>query len=382
MSGLQKKTLSGIKGYGSKRRLIVMLLNSANFLERQRSGNLKRRAEVGHIQRHAIENAMRLSRTDPSYAIPTRNAKNAKNALVIDTAVAAADVSVVTNESNNFYSNFCVDLTEKILAASSSCSIPVACLASSSSSDLLTLMHNRTGHGNLRMLIESAKSKLVTGLQIEDSHIRKFRQDDKHVCDICARAKITRQSFKKNHKVRGKLLGDYISCDIAVFKNCPSREGYLYVIQFLDHATKYCWVYPMKTRDESIEKLRDLVDVQLKRFQVKIKHYHADGAAELIGKQVVQILKREGATYSWNPAETPELNATTERKFRTLGERTLCMILPDCLWTSGGTPMRQVIILLIDYRRRRHVDIKRLTRACLVKFLICHCYEYGGVRLI
>ena len=53
----------------------------------------------------------------------------------------------------------------------------------------------------------------------------------------------------------------------------------------------------------------------MKRFQVKIKHYHADGAAELIGKQVVQILKREGATYS---SETPELNATTERKFRTL----------------------------------------------------------------
>ena len=131
------------------------------------------------------------------------------------------------------------------------------------------------------------------------------------------RAKITRQSFRKFHKVRGKLLGDYISCDIAVFKNCPSREGYLYVIQFLDHATKYCW------RNESIEKQRDLVDVQLKRFQVKIKHYHADGAAELIGKQVVQILKQEGATYSWNPAETP----ATERKFRTLGEKTLCLIL-------------------------------------------------------
>ena len=129
------------------------------------------------------------------------------------------------------------------------------------------------------------------------------------MCDICARGKITRQSFKKNHKVRGKLLG-------AVFRNCQSREGYSYVIQFLDHATKYCWVYPLKTRDESIEKLRDLVDVQLKRFQVTIKHYHADGAAELIGKQVVQILKREGATYSWNPAETPVLNATTERKFK------------------------------------------------------------------
>ena len=108
--------------------------------------------------------------------------------------IAADDECIVIN-NNIVYSNFCFDLTEKMRAASNSCCIPMACVASSSSSDLLTLMHNRTGHGNLRMLIESAKSKLVTGLQIEDSHIRKVRQDDKHVCDICARAKITRQSF-------------------------------------------------------------------------------------------------------------------------------------------------------------------------------------------
>ena len=48
-----------------------------------------------------------------------------------------------------------------------------------------------------------------------------------------------------------------------MLKNCPSRGGYLYVVQFLDHATKWSWVYPMRTRDESIEKLRDVVDVQL-----------------------------------------------------------------------------------------------------------------------
>ena len=76
----------------------------------------------------------------------------------------AADDECIVNNNNIFYSNFCVDLTEKLRRASSSCSIPVACLASSSFSDLLTLMHNRTGHGNLRMLIESAKSKLGTGL--------------------------------------------------------------------------------------------------------------------------------------------------------------------------------------------------------------------------
>ena len=112
-------------------------------------------------------------------------------------------------------------------------------------------------------------------------------------------------SFNKIHAIRGAKLGDNISCDIAVFKNCPSREGFLYVIQFLDHATKYSWVYPMRTRDESIEKLRDLIDVKLKHLGAKICHYHADGGAELISKQVLMLLKREGARYTWNPAETP-----------------------------------------------------------------------------
>ncbi len=117
----------------------------------------------------------------------------------------------------------------------------------------------------MKALIESHKSKLVKGLKIEDSHIRKFNKSDKHVCDVCVRAKITRMAFKKVHAFRAKHLGDYISVEIAVFINCPSREGYRYVVQFLDHATKHSWVYPMTDRDEFIEKLRDFVDVKLRR---------------------------------------------------------------------------------------------------------------------
>ena len=105
----------------------------------------------------------------------------------------------------------------------------------------------------------------------------------------------------------------------------------MYVVQFLDHATKYAWVYPMKTRDEFVEKLRDLIDVKLKSHGVKIKHYHADGGAELISKLVLALLKREGARYTWNPAETPELHSTSERRFRTIGERTLSMLLRSSL---------------------------------------------------
>ncbi len=55
------------------------------------------------------------------------------------------------------------------------------------------------------------------------------------------------------------------------------------------------WVYPMKTRDEYFEKLRYFVDVELRQNNVKIKHYHADGGAEFITKQVLTLLRREGS---------------------------------------------------------------------------------------
>ena len=81
----------------------------------------------------------------------------------------------------------------------------------------------------------------------------------------------------------------------TVFVNCESRQGYKYVACFTDHATKYSWVYPLTTRDEYLDKLRYFIDVELKRHGVKIKHYHADGGAELISKAVLAILKREGS---------------------------------------------------------------------------------------
>ena len=243
----------------------------------------------------------------------------------------SAALAIMSKESTNFK----VDLSENLLE--------VCNLASSRRVNMLRLLHDRTGHGNENMLISAHKEKLITGMKFSDKELRKYALKDIPLCDICARAKITRVSFNKLHKIRGKNIGDYISCDIAVFKNCESRKGYRYVLAFADHATK-CWVYPMKQRNEFPKHFEDLVNVKLRARRVSIKHYHADGGAELIGKSILDSLKKMGATYSWNPADTPELNATSERKFRTLSERCLSMLLQsglpvdfwwDCYETSN-----------------------------------------------
>ena len=77
--------------------------------------------------------------------------------------------------------------------------------------------------GYENMLIAAHKEKLITGIKFSDKELRKYSLKDKQLCDICARAKITKVSFNKLHKIRGKNIGDYISCNIAVFKNQELR---------------------------------------------------------------------------------------------------------------------------------------------------------------
>ena len=98
----------------------------------------------------------------------------------------------------------------------------------------------------------------------------------------------------------------------------------------------------MKNRSDYLVPFTDLIDVKLRALGVKIKHYHADRGAELISKAVIKILQREGSGYTWTPADTPELNSTSERKWRTLTEMCLSILLRsglpvDFWWDAYAT---------------------------------------------
>jgi hypothetical protein len=77
-------------------------------------------------------------------------------------------------------------------------------------------------------LLTSFVKQLVEGVSLPRScFTKKGRTKFKCLCDICARAKIARISFPR---VRDRLIGissgDYVSADILVMLNIPSREGY------------------------------------------------------------------------------------------------------------------------------------------------------------
>jgi hypothetical protein len=195
----------------------------------------------------------------------------------------------------------------------------------SSETDPIQILHERFGHVAHSTIHEACRNKLFEGVDLpRQCYNKKFKCPS--ACHICNRVKVTRRSFRDERKSYATAAGDYISCDMGVFINSPSREGYVYTLVYTDHASKYTWLYGLKTKDQALDCLKHLINVKLPKAGIRMKHYHSDGAGELIGSPTTDYLDSLGITYSCSPRDTPELNGVSERKNRTHNEMTLCML--------------------------------------------------------
>ena len=127
----------------------------------------------------------------------------------------------------------------------------------------------------------------------------------------------------------GLSPGARMSANVLIMQNIPSREGYQYVFFIVDHATKMCWVYPLKTRESKyiLAHLTTFVNEVLPSLNIRLRHFHSDGGAELVAADVLTFLHKSGVTISHSPGDTPQMNSITERWVRSLKEKVLCMLL-------------------------------------------------------
>ena len=96
--------------------------------------------------------------------------------------------------------------------------------------------------------LEAFKHMMFTGSGLERRHLTKQYKESisRHLCKSCAKAKITRRSFQPSGSEASKFL-EKVTADISAYLNCPSCEGYKYVV-LTDAAIKMIWVFSLKTR--------------------------------------------------------------------------------------------------------------------------------------
>ncbi len=184
----------------------------------------------------------------------------------------------------------------------------------SSETDPIQILHEQFGHVVHSTIHEAWRNRLFEGVDLpRDCYNKKFKCPS--ACHICSRVKVTSRDERKQYATKA---GDYISCDMGVFINCPSRDGYLYTLVYTDHASKYTWLYGLKSMDQAWDCLKHLITVRLPKLGIQMKHYHSDGAGELIGAPTTDYLDNMEISYSCSLRDTPELNGVSERKNRTI----------------------------------------------------------------
>ena len=94
--------------------------------------------------------------------------------------------------------------------------------------------HNRVGH----------PSKILNHLISKNLPILSNQHKSSVFCDSCLCSKSHKQPFGGSSlKIRKDL--DLVYFDVWGPSPVKSMDGFSYYVLFVDHYTKYCWLYPM-----------------------------------------------------------------------------------------------------------------------------------------
>ncbi|CAJ2666261.1 unnamed protein product [Trifolium pratense] len=124
-----------------------------------------------------------------------------------------------------------------------------------------------------------------------------------------------------------------------------SIDGLRYYCLFVDHYTRYIWLYPMKLKSDVqsiFPKFKTLVE---NFYQHKIKVLYTDNGGEYIGLR--SFLSTHGISHHTTPPHTPEHNGISERRNRHIAETGLSLLhhagLPLTYWPHAMTTAAYLI---------------------------------------
>lgn len=216
----------------------------------------------------------------------------------------------------------CIEQTEQATCLS---------LHSIPKSDALRLLHNRFGHLNPEAIKQMCKEGLVQGLPSD----LKFDSTE-FSCTHCLMGKSTRLPYNNSEKppvVVGDNLniGDEIVSDTFGPIEPISRNGNRFVIEFIDVASRFAFMFPITSLELVASKyvlLRNLIQTQK---GICIKILHTDGHGSYQSNEILSILAKDGTFHKMRSPYSPEQNSIAERRIRTVVEMARTILLQSCV---------------------------------------------------
>jgi hypothetical protein len=179
-----------------------------------------------------------------------------------------------------------------------------------------SLWHRRFGHAS------SSTLKIMQRNGMIDKKIQIPEQDV--VCETCALAKQTRETFKKEPS--SKDHSGIVCSDVMGPITPVSVSGNRYVVTFIHMGSRLVQVYPMKTKDEVPRKFKEYCEYVKTNTKLVIKTLRSDNGGEYKSKAMTQLCKTMKVKQEFTIPYNPEQNGMAERMNRTLTEMVRCML--------------------------------------------------------
>lgn len=136
-------------------------------------------------------------------------------------------------------------------------------------------------------------------------------------CDVCHRAKQTREPFPlSDHKTES--IGDLIHCDVWSPYRVVSKEGFKYFLTIVDDFSRAVWVYLLKSKTEVGHYITNFIKLIFTQFNKKVKIIRSDNGTEFVNNQLSSLFNDLGMIHQTSCAYTPQQNGIAERKHRHL----------------------------------------------------------------
>jgi hypothetical protein len=132
-------------------------------------------------------------------------------------------------------------------------------------------------------------------------------------CQSCVQAKQPQKPFKSLEENRNLAPLDLVHSDLCEMNGLLTRGGKRYFMTFIDDASRFCYIYLLKSKGEALHYFRIYkadVENQLER---KIKRLHID-RGESSSNNFSQFCAEHGIIHEVTPPYSPQSNGVVERK--------------------------------------------------------------------
>ncbi|CAN1222790.1 Retrovirus-related Pol polyprotein from transposon TNT 1-94 [Linum grandiflorum] len=210
-----------------------------------------------------------------------------------------------------------------------------------SSEQLWHLWHSRLGHPHSGRLLSMFRKRLLPAASNKTMH--QFSVPD---CLHCVEAKTVALPFySSSTEIHDPF--ELVHTDVWGPSPVTSRLGYCYFVLFIDHKTRYTWVYFLRLKSELCQVLQEFVTMVRTQFDRSVKMFRSDPGGEFTSHALHKYFREHGILFQQSCPGVSEQNGLVERKHRHILDLTRALLLesrvPSHFWVET---VRTVVYLV------------------------------------